>query len=408
MTRQHAIPIYLDSNGASPVPLTPLALSGQGGAVSEADIQELVHAHPSVLPISEIDSLFADPIAVCTELNTRVAGSIDNFLVTATGLPILVECKLWRNPEARREVVGQILDYARALSRFSSSDIQREVAARLGGGDTAFFDVVRAAAPDTNETLFNDALTRNLRTGRFLLLVVGDGIREGVEAIAQYLQTNAGLHFTLGLVELPIFEIPGGGRIVAPRIVARTQTIVRTVVAAPEGMVVEAEAGGGPDGVDEPLDPVVQDRVTFWTDLLRVLELDDPEQPIPQPSKQGYIALMLPAPSGSCWLTIFRNIRDRKVGIFLSYTRGTIGERAVRAMLEQDWEAISAELGPGASRFTDKIDRSLVHEDRTFSSWTPEDRAAALRWLSERSNAFVNVFRPRVRAAVADILQESA
>ena len=53
------------------------------------------------------------------ELKTP-AGPIDNFMVTPSGLPVLVECKLWRNPEARRQVVGQILDYAKELSRWQS------------------------------------------------------------------------------------------------------------------------------------------------------------------------------------------------------------------------------------------------------------------------------------------------
>jgi hypothetical protein len=52
------------------------------------------------------------PVPICTELNTP-AGPIDNFMVSPSGLPVLVECKLWRNPEARREVVSQILDYAK-------------------------------------------------------------------------------------------------------------------------------------------------------------------------------------------------------------------------------------------------------------------------------------------------------
>jgi hypothetical protein len=46
--------------------------------------------------------------------------------VTPSGLPVLVECKLWRNPQARHQVVSQILDYAKELSRWSSSDAQRE------------------------------------------------------------------------------------------------------------------------------------------------------------------------------------------------------------------------------------------------------------------------------------------
>src|SRR5690349_12534325 len=125
--------------------------------------------------------------------------------------------------EGRREVVGQILDYAKELSRWSSSDVQREVRTRLKRSGNPVLELVRATDPTVDEIQFNDALTANLRRGRFLLLIVGDGIREGVEAIAEYLQEHAGLHFSLGLVELPIYIMPnGGGRLVAPRVLART------------------------------------------------------------------------------------------------------------------------------------------------------------------------------------------
>src|SRR6516225_9199801 len=43
----------------------------------------------------------------------------------------LVECKLWKNPEARRQVVAQTLDYVSALSRWSYADLQAKVAAAL-------------------------------------------------------------------------------------------------------------------------------------------------------------------------------------------------------------------------------------------------------------------------------------
>ena len=100
---------------------------------------------------------------------------------------MLVECKLWRNPEGRREVVGQILYYAKELSRWSSSDLHREVNRRLKRDGNPLLEMVRAVEPKVDEIQFNDALTANLRRGRFLLLIVGDGIREGVEAIAEYL-----------------------------------------------------------------------------------------------------------------------------------------------------------------------------------------------------------------------------
>src|SRR6185312_15525144 len=100
-------------------------------------------------------------------------------------------------------------------------------------------DMLRAVDPQLDERQFNDALTANLRRGRFLLLIVGDGIREGVEAIAEYLQLHAGLHFSLGLVELPIYAMPNGDRLAAPRVLARTTVITRQVVAIPEGYMLE-------------------------------------------------------------------------------------------------------------------------------------------------------------------------
>jgi hypothetical protein len=122
LERQHSVPLLLTAGAGSAVPLTPLAQQASPNTISEAEFQALIQAHPECLPIAEIDTMFSTPVPICTELSTP-AGPIDNFMVTPSGLPVLVECKLWRNPEARREVVGQILDYAKELSRWSSSDL---------------------------------------------------------------------------------------------------------------------------------------------------------------------------------------------------------------------------------------------------------------------------------------------
>jgi len=114
LDRQHSVPLLLRSSSGSAEPLKPVTHQGGGDAASEAYIQALVHEHPACLPIVEIDAMFSGPVPICIELNTP-AGPIDNFMVTPSGLPVLVECKLWRNPEARREVVSQILDYAKEL-----------------------------------------------------------------------------------------------------------------------------------------------------------------------------------------------------------------------------------------------------------------------------------------------------
>ena len=79
--------------------------------------------------------------------------------------------------------------------------------------------------------------------------MVGDGIREGVERIADYLKQSAGIRFTFGLVELAIFDMPDGsasGIIVEPRVLAKTFEIERAVVRlADAGVVVEDPSSTG-------------------------------------------------------------------------------------------------------------------------------------------------------------------
>jgi hypothetical protein len=60
--------------------------------------------------------------------------------------------------------------------------------------------------------------------------VIGDGIREGVEAMVGFLQSHAGLRFTLGVAEMAVYKLPNGHYLAQPRVLARTVTIERGVV----------------------------------------------------------------------------------------------------------------------------------------------------------------------------------
>lgn len=65
-----------------------------------------------------------------------------------------------------------------------------------------------------------------------MLLIVGDGIREGVERMLGYLHDHSQRPFTFGLMELGIYENPDvfPGRILIPSLVAKTTEVVRAVV----------------------------------------------------------------------------------------------------------------------------------------------------------------------------------
>ena len=125
-------------------------------------------------------------------------------------------------PEARRTVVGQVLDYAKELSRWTYGDMQRAVARCTGQRSNPLFDIVNEAAFGLDEAEFVDEVSRSLRQGRFLLLICGDGIREGVATIAESLESHGTLEFTFGLVEMAVYRMPDSGLLVQPRVLAQS------------------------------------------------------------------------------------------------------------------------------------------------------------------------------------------
>ena len=146
-------------------------------------------------------------------------GAIDVTYLNPEGLPTLVETTLWRNPEARRVAVAQILDYACEVSRWSYEDFVTAARKVLSASSHAdpLADAVRKHEEDFDEARVADAVKRNLERGRFLLLIVGDGIHEGLEQLATTLSRWRQLGFTLALVELALFRAAQPGRIPAER-----------------------------------------------------------------------------------------------------------------------------------------------------------------------------------------------
>lgn len=122
---------------------------------------------------------------------------------------------------------------------------------------------------------------------------------------------------------------------------------------------------------------------------------------LPSPSLGGHVVFKLGAPGGSSWITVYRDVRYNAVGLTLSSNVNSPGERASRLLSDQA-DDISNEL-PGAtvdfSGDRPDISQRLVLRDLNNA----EDRQKALSWLRERTNAFVNCLRPRIRSALSEI-----
>ena len=205
-------------------------------------LQELIEESPDVLPVREFLPSTSELFSLGREVPVDIGGSegsIDNLLVTNDGYIVIVETKLYRNPEATRDVVTQILQYGMALGRMPVMELE----SRIGRGrhpalrlDESIVDCVARLANDDQRRSasladdFEEALERHLRRGEILLLVVSDGIRISVERVTHWLnEQGSSAPFKFGLVELKFYAF-GDQRLVIPRTVLKTREVSRHVV----------------------------------------------------------------------------------------------------------------------------------------------------------------------------------
>jgi len=227
---RHAAPVFVtDAQDVRPLTRLHLGKTELDGEKREAFIQDLVDRRPDILPMSEIEPAFHPLVSACREMKTSDGLYVDNVWLTPQGGIVLGECKLVRNPEARRQVVVQALDYARALHGWNHDQLEAAVRVARGEPNFALWDLVKDQS-DLDEAQFVDTINRKLRFGRVLLLIIGDGIQENVEALTEYLQLHAGLHVAMALVDLSIWHGIDGGLLVVPRIPMRTTLLERGIV----------------------------------------------------------------------------------------------------------------------------------------------------------------------------------
>jgi hypothetical protein len=161
----------IEKEGVGPVRGERLAF-GETNGRNEAWLRDTLLRHPELIPVRDIDPAYGPLTPLCAELQLGVGvGRLDAVFINPFGRLTLVECKLWRNPKARREVVAQVLDYARAISRWSYSDLQRQVASATGRTGNVPYELAKVQHPELIEHDFVDATAASMRAGRFLLLI---------------------------------------------------------------------------------------------------------------------------------------------------------------------------------------------------------------------------------------------
>ena len=143
----------------------------KSGYTDEAHLQSILQEHPWLIPGVKKNA------HVCIEFQSGV-GPSDVVAVDLENGLTLVECKLASNREVRREIIGQVLDYASRFWRMSIEDFDAQWISRTGRSLlTGEGDSIELAA----------RLEKSLSSGEFRIVLAVDEINDDLRRIVEFL-----------------------------------------------------------------------------------------------------------------------------------------------------------------------------------------------------------------------------
>ncbi len=224
-------PYLVNEDPASGRGLIPLPVRNK--AYDESWLQELLFLHPSLLPIDQIDESYLPLVSIGREITY-----IDNLFVSPSGLLTIVETKLWRNPEAHRTVIVQILEYAKTLSTWNYMQLDNSVKQYMKkrtGSEISVYQAVNKAVRNLsiNEIEFQSKVEDSLKNGQFALVIVGDKVFPQATQLAETIQSAPHLQFSLGFIELSCYKLEKDKTwplIIVPNFITKTTEVTRAVV----------------------------------------------------------------------------------------------------------------------------------------------------------------------------------
>lgn len=188
----------------------------------EGKLQDYLEEYPSLIPLADIAEGASQLLCIGREVGAG-SGSIDLLCVDKDSLLTIVETKLRRNREARREVVGQIIEYASYVCQWTADDVYRianeyfaksEKAPQSYKGKT-LDEIMKEVVGDTfSDEDFRIRIGQNLRDGRIRLIIAVDELIEPLRATVTFL--NSYSNFDILLLQLTDFEESETKKVLVP------------------------------------------------------------------------------------------------------------------------------------------------------------------------------------------------
>jgi len=198
--------------------------AGLFGKTLEDALQTLIERQPNIINGRQIDPGAADPprfVLLCREMQVG-DWSLDHLLVDQHGVLTFVEAKLLENPEARRAVIGQILDYAAYASENWSNGRLRQLANAYWQRHNGDVDaVLRDALGNIDVDSFWNQVESNLAQSKIRLIIVADELQPEVRRVVEFLNQQLRTIQLFGLEVRCFGEDPNA--VVVPFLIGQTQ-----------------------------------------------------------------------------------------------------------------------------------------------------------------------------------------
>jgi hypothetical protein len=183
---------------------------------TEKDVQVLLAQYWDLLPGDQIDPdnprrwLFVSrEVGVPGGMDEGAHWSLDHLFLDQDGIPTFVECKLAANPEVRRMVVAQMLEYAANGTAYWEVEelieaAKKEAEKRNETLEHAVLQLVRKDDPAAVEQYWKD-VGANLRAGRVRLIFVTEEAPRELRRLVEFLNEKMSPDVRLCIVEIKQF-----------------------------------------------------------------------------------------------------------------------------------------------------------------------------------------------------------
>lgn len=395
------VAILIDNEDRQPSRFLPARLSAGGGARNEKWLQALLFENPELVILDRVETRTGEFVPLVREFPLqRAEGTVflDILGVSRSGRLVLIECKLWRNPQARREVIAQTLEYAALARGLTYGDLTAKVKQGRRNQPSAnpIYDLARDRWPDLDESAFVDAVSRSLDVGDFYLIVAGDGIRSDLHAISDHLNSSGLAAARFSLLDIQLWEDGRGRMLIVPTVPVRTEVIRQRVLIGDAGRALRIEDEGDSlaDSSEQVVDPEqAAQRLSnraFWQRFIDGVQFDHPDQFAPRHGGNNWVRIPLPEPVKS--MTAYRG-KD-KIGFLIALS----GDRGFPfyEWLEAQATAISRDNGVDLQFEPGPAGSNKGQVNVAIPKVALADEAAQQRWLRDTANKLVTLLRPMI------------